>query len=218
MSVNHNQPEEYKTGRAIFCEQEFIVNPDVLIPRIETEEIIKLVLKTKRQFKIIADVGCGSGCLGITLAKKFPFSTVYLSDISSKALETAQKNAQNLLPFNCHLVFLLSDLLTNYPPNLSFDLIVANLPYIPSRRIPRLPTSVKDFEPHIALDGGKRGTQLINKLITQLPGYLNPQGLAILEIDDTHTLSNFSIPKIMKAEIQKDQFKKNRFLILSCTT
>jgi methylase of polypeptide subunit release factors len=109
---------------------------------------------------------------------------------------------------------------------LLFDLIVANLPYIPSRRIKNLPSSVKDFEPHLALDGGKGGVESINRLIAQLPRYLKPEGVAILEIDDTHTLRKFKTPPAspeavrgranskFKMEIKKDRFGRNRFLIL----
>ena len=221
------QPDEYRTGHAKFYGQEFIVTPDVLIPRLETEEIVSFVYSTtlKSPKPLIADIGCGSGCLGLTLAKLFPQAKIYLSDISPKALEISQQNARKLFPKTNQLTFLLSNLLTNYPSNLLFDLIVANLPYIPSRRIKNLPSSVKDFEPHLALDGGKGGVESINRLIAQLPKHLKPEGVAILEIDDTHTLRKFKIPTSsvvaqggqnlkFKTEIKKDQFGKNRFLIV----
>lgn len=209
--VNDHKPEEYKNNGAMFCGRKFFVDQNVLIPRIETEEIIELVLSSfwPRPESIIADIGCGSGCLGITLAEKYPNSTVYISDISEKALEVAKKNinTKNVVP-------LVSNLLTRYPTNLLFDIIVANLPYIPTARIPTLQESVKDFEPISALDGGHDGTTIINDLLFQLPGHLKPDGLAILEIDDTHTLKSFSIPKGFMGEIKKDQFGRNRFLIL----
>ncbi len=92
--------------------------------------------------------------------------------------------------------------------------MIANLPYIPSSRLDKLPSSVKDYEPHAALDGGPKGTILIQKLIDELPKRLNPDGLAILEIDETHTLRSFEVPKALEAKIEKDQFEKNRFLTL----
>jgi release factor glutamine methyltransferase len=201
------KPPEYITGKATFCGREFFVSPDVLIPRVETEEIIRHCEEhaTKQSF-FIADVGTGCGCIGITLAKKFPNSTVYLSDISEGALKIARKNS-------CQEIIIQSDLLENYPKTL-FDVIVANLPYIPTKRIKKLSGSVKDFEPHLALDGGPDGTLLINRLLKQLPAHLKPGGLAILEIDDTHTLKSFRIPPSFKAQIRKDRFGRNRFLVL----
>ncbi len=199
-------PDEYVTGTAKFCGRDFIVSPDVLIPRVETEEMIDIVCHSGLDPESIADVGCGSGCIGITLASKFPDATVYLSDISDKALAIAKKNSTNQ-------IILKSDLLKNYP-NILFHVIVANLPYIPTKRIPRLLAAVRKYEPNLALDGGPKGVTIINRLLSQLPKYLKPTGIAILEIDDTHTLKSFNIPKNFKAEIKKDQFGRNRFLVL----
>lgn len=209
-----NTPTEYIIGQAKFCGQDFFVNQNVLIPRIETEEIIchceesAIAIGTTKQSSLVADIGCGSGCIGITLAKKFPKATVYLSDISDLALDVAKKN-------NKGCIILKSNLLTQYPANLLFDIIVANLPYIPTSRIPTLDSSVKDYEPHLALDGGPKGVILINELLQQLPSHLKKTGMAILEIDDTHTLQSFKIPKSLKGQIKKDHFRRNRFLIIS---
>ena len=199
-------PDEYVLGKAKFYGQDFFVSPDVLIPRVETEEIIDIVCHPAGWRGLIADVGTGSGCIGITLGHKFPQATVYLSDISDKALEIARKNATQE-------IILKSNLLENYP-DILFDVIVANLPYIPTKRILRLLAAVRKYEPILALDGGPKGTTIINRLLSQLPKYLKPTGIAILEIDDTHTLKSFKIPKVFKAEIKKDQFGRNRFLIL----
>lgn len=209
MDLNDEKPEEYKKGKAFFYKRNFIVTPDVLIPRIETEEIIcHCEERATKQYSLIADIGCGSGCIGITMAEKFPDSAVYISDISEKTLAVAKQNIQtkNVIP-------LVSDLLVNYPPDLLFDVIVANLPYIPSGRIPTLQSSVKDYEPHEALDGGPHGTTIINKLLSQIPNHLKPDGLAILEIDDTHALESFNISEDFMGEIKKDQFNRNRFLL-----
>lgn len=210
MDLNDEKPQEYKQGFAIFCEQKFFVSSNVLIPRIETEEIVELAIRHsgRVQNPLIADIGTGSGCLGITLANKFPNATVYLSDLDQKALAVAGKNSSNQ-------IILKSDLLKNYPKDVFFDIIVANLPYIPTSRIKTLQPSVKDFEPHIALDGGIDGTIIINKLLAQIPSYLKADGFAILEIDDTHTLKSFKIPKNFLGEIKKDKFGRNRFLILN---
>lgn len=206
MNKNSQKPKEYKQSWAMFYGRRFFVNHNVLIPRIETEEIISMVPEKKGT--LIADVGCGSGCLGLTLALKSPSSTVYLSDISKKALAVAKQNnsSQNTR-------FLVSNLFDSFPKVL-FDTIVANLPYIPTARIPTLDSSVKDFEPHQALDGGPEGATLINKLLGQLPSHLKSTGLAIFEIDDTHTLKNFSIPEGFEGAIKNDKFSRNRFLLI----
>ncbi len=202
-------PNEYITGQAKFLDREFIISPAVLIPRIETEEIIRMVSSSLSEPKsLIADVGTGSGCLGITLAEKYPQSTVYLSDISDKALAVARKNIRTN-----NVSVLKSDLLTSYPLHLRFDVIVANLPYIPSQRIPHLPASVKNYEPHLALDGGEKGVKIINRLIAELPGHVKKSSLIILEIDDTHSPKDFlDLPGFTK-KIRKDAFGRNRFLI-----
>lgn len=199
-------PPEYTRGLAKFYKRDFIVSPAVLIPRIETEEIIEQV---PANAKLIADVGTGSGCLGISLAEKYPAATVYISDISNEALSIARQNIQTK-----NVIILKSNLLSGYPVNLLFDVIVANLPYIPSKRISRLLAAIRKYEPHLALDGGPDGATLINQLIKQLPTRLKPGGLAVLEIDDTHTLKVFDLPESFSGEIKKDRFERNRFIIL----
>lgn len=205
------KPPEYVQRSAPFYDREFIVSQEVLIPRLETEEIVDLVSQhcwTDKSY-LMADVGTGSGCLGITLAEKFPKSEVYISDVSEPAIAIAKKNVRTE-----NIVVLKSDLLVNFPTGLLFDVIVANLPYIPSDRIAELPGSVKNFEPVLALDGGPIGVTVINRFLRQLPKHLKSDGLAILEIDDTHTLKSFEIPKNLKGEIKKDRFGRNRFLFL----
>lgn len=207
MNINDEMPEEYKKGLAFFYKRDFIVTPTVLIPRIETAEIVYMVPDLPKM--IIADVGCGSGCIGISLAEKFPNSTVYISDISEKVLAVAKRNIKTK-----NIVDLRSNLLSDYPANLLFDAILANLPYIPSGRIPTLQSSVKDYEPLEALDGGPKGTTVINRLLSQVPDHLKLDGLAILEVDDTHTLKSFILPEGFAGEIKKDQFNRNRFLLI----
>jgi len=216
------KPVEYLTGQAEFCGLDFLVNESTLIPRLESEKIVRLA----EQFiaihdlthPTIADVGTGSGCLGLSLAvslqsKQIPY-TIYLSDISPQALEVAKNNASRLLPSTVNLFFEQSNLLENFP-KIEFDIVLANLPYIPSKNISTLDASVKDFEPLLALDGGPQGTSLINQLIKTLPIFLSDLGLAIIEIDDSHTLRDFSIPNFFSAKIESDVFRVPRFLIIS---
>lgn len=217
-----DKPIEYVTGHVEFLGQDFLVTSDTLIPRIESEQIVIDALQyiddQELAHPTIADIGTGSGCLGISLALKLskrqiPY-TIFLSDISPKALKVADLNAQRLLHSPENLFFQESNLLESFPP-IKFDLILANLPYIPSKNIKGLDSSVKDFEPKIALDGGPKGNLFINALLSKLPAFLSKKGLAIFEIDDTHTLNSFTLPAGMTAKITKDCFEKERFLLCS---
>jgi len=238
-------PVEYITGWAEFYERNFIVNKNVLIPRIETEQLVDQAIKilTPSSFlptpysPFIADLGTGCGCIGITLylelVKLEIQPTIYMSDVSEEALAITKKNICSLvlkgIESDCHvpldythdpqndynnfpIKLIKSDLFNSYLEDLKFDLIIANLPYIPSSRISKLPESVKDFEPHLALDGGSDGLRLINKLIAQSYSRLKLKGVLLLEIDETCKIKDFPLPKNYKGKIIKDQFGKNRFL------
>jgi len=216
------KPVEYVIGHVEFLGLDFLVTENTLIPRIESEQIVSDALQYIDDHNLahptIADIGTGSGCLGVSLAYKLskrqiPY-TIFLSDISLKALKVADLNAQRLLHSPENIFFLESNLLENFP-KIQFDLILANLPYIPSKNIAGLDSSVKDFEPKIALDGGPKGNLFINALLDKLPHFLSKNGVAIFEIDDTHTLESFSVPKEISAKITKDCFEKNRFLTCS---
>jgi len=222
-------PVEYITGWAEFYGREFLVTPDVLIPRIETEGLIvhaiKLATSLDESELAIVDIGTGCGCIGITLylelAKLGVRPKIYMSDISERALKVAKKNVfrfKKTRPFAGRpgLILLKSDLFLDFPKDLKFGLIVANLPYIPSARIPQLPESVRKFEPRAAIDGGKDGAVLIKRLIKQAAGRLTRGGAMILEIDETHCEETFveATKNDFAVEIKKDQFGKNRFLVL----
>ncbi len=216
------KPVEYVTGHAEFMGLDFHVTQDTLIPRIESEKIVEIVLNFIENHQIthpfIADIGTGSGCLGLSLAvklqKKQIHYSIFLSDVSPKALAVARENSANLLFSPANLFFEQSDLLANYP-QIQFDIIIANLPYIPSARIPTLDSSVKDFEPTLALDGGATGTEKINQLLDQVSKFLKKDFLIILEIDSVHHLADFRLPTDFDAHIEKDLFDQNRFLVIS---
>ena len=222
-------PVEYITGFAEFYGREFKVSRDVLIPRMETEELVghalKLASSLDKSEIVVADIGTGCGCIGITLylelAKLGVRPKIYMSDISERALKVAKKNVfrfKKTRPFAGRpgLILLKSDLFLDFPKDLKFGLIVANLPYIPSARIPQLPESVRKFEPRAAIDGGKDGAVLIKRLIKQAAGRLTRGGAMILEIDETHCEETFveATKNDFAVEIKKDQFGKNRFLVL----
>lgn len=211
-------PIEYITGRATFYHHDFIIDQNVLIPRIESEEIISLaqkhIKKKDRQDITIADIGTGSGCLGISLHLIYPQIDIYLSDISPLSLAVAQKNVNLFCPESKNIHLIKSNLLSNYPPQQKIDLIIANLPYIPSTNINSLSPSVK-HEPILALDGGSDGLAVIDRLLTTAPKHLNPRGNIIIEIDDTHRPEDFQkYQKQYSITYHQDQFHKLRFIQL----
>lgn len=225
-------PVEYLTGKIDFAGVELHLNSDVLIPRVETEELVDLLLETKQvnlsKLKYL-EVGTGSGAITIALIVKMLKSNLLrndqqflLTDISDAALRVAKKNAKQILSQNIfsQLSFLNSDLLVSVKEE-KFDLIVANLPYVPSDEIMQLPRSVKDFEPQLALDGGKDGFFYINKLLEQILAreLLNNNTEIYLEVDQKHDLrfikENYPII-LEKFSIRAitDQFANHRFLHL----
>lgn len=221
----HQMPIEYVTGRAEFAGLALHVSPDVLIPRVETEELVELTLQTVSEklsyyqtgeFLRIAEVGTGSGAISIVVAKHLaPFKdrvTITAGDISPQALAVAKQNQAEFLSLqDAPLEFIESDLLIKFGAK-KFDIIVANLPYIPTERITKLADSVKDYEPHLALDGGTRGLTVIYKLIDQAITHLKPGGVILLEIDETHSIVDFRAwGQYFEVEVIRDSFEKNRF-------
>jgi len=221
-------PVEYITGKAEFYGRVFSINPDVLIPRVETEELVDFGLTEIEHFIktgsvddqiVLADVGTGSGVIGITmnleLDAKYPNqkikNKIYISDISDKEIAVAKKNAALL---GATVTAFASDLLKEYPKDQLFDLMIGNLPYIPEQRIPALDSSVKDYEPFIALSGGPEGLTLIHSFLQQSVHFLKKHGVIFLEADHTH-LANEILPKeletIYAAESIKDDFGQPRF-------
>jgi release factor glutamine methyltransferase len=178
------KPLAYITGTREFYRLEFRVTPDVLIPRPESELLVDAALDHMRQVRIrspqVADVGAGSGAVGIALAKHRRGVSLICSDVSRGALLVARDNAQRLLK-RPRASFVQGDLLTPLPG--PFHCVVANLPYIPEERLDELEPEVAEHEPRVALTPGTRGTELILRLITQLPSRLHPNGLAVLEVD-----------------------------------
>lgn len=224
-----NKPIQYQRGYVEFYKLKFRVTPNVLIPRPETELLVDEVLeflKTHPQ-SIILDLGTGAGNIAISLAKNLSVHPggghsnleIIATDISNSALKVARQNAK-LHGVSDKIKFIESDLL-NYDTLENHgkpDIIVTNLPYIPTERIPYLDPSVKDFEPHIALDGGGDGFELYRKLfaqISQQPRGLQPK-LIVGEIDYTH--GELSIQEALKyfpearVEVKTDLAHKQRIL------
>lgn len=174
------RPLAHIIGSCEFMGRIYNVSPTVLIPRPETEELIEQSLKQlKMRLPItILDLCTGSGCIAISLAFLFHSAQVTASDISEDALNTAKQNAANLNVLK-RINFIKSNLFENIDK--SFDFIISNPPYIPTDVIKTLSPEVL-CEPHIALDGGKDGLDIIKKISKAAAKYLNPGGLLALEI------------------------------------
>lgn len=179
--MNENWPKAYKEGRQNFYGRDFVVSPDVLIPRPETETIIDEVLllagkpylpgmKTPEQKlsdePLILDVGTGSGCIAITLKKELPKAEVVGLDISSKALQVARLNAEKL---EAKVDFVGSDLLSSYSGP-EPDVIVANLPYV-DENWEWLDKKALGCEPALALYAKNHGLELIFRLVNEAKGF-----------------------------------------------
>jgi release factor glutamine methyltransferase len=170
----------YLVGRKEFWGLDFAVDGRVLVPRPDTETLVEEArarLADVPQPRV-ADVGTGSGAIAVTLAKLLGGASVFASDISPAALEVARGNAERL---GATVTFTLGDLEAPLVAHAPFDLIVANLPYIPTGDMAALPADVKT-EPALALDGGADGLALVRRLVAVAPALLAPRGALALEI------------------------------------
>lgn len=178
-----NEPLPYILGYKEFYGRNFLVNKNVLIPRPETENLVEKVLKFSQGKRLsVADIGTGSGCIAVTLKLENPNLEITAIDLSEKALSVAKKNAAL---HDTKIRFLKSDLLDVI--NQSFDVIVANLPYIPTNNWKNLPEEIKNYEPRLALDSGNNSKTFYEKLFTQTKGKLNSNGLVVYELDGNIT-------------------------------
>lgn len=181
------KPLQYITGYEEFFGRKFAVNPNVLIPRPETEELVMAVLKrVDRHFAaskpelLAADVGTGSGAIAVTLKLERPRLAVYGSDISAGAIETAKKNAVRL---GAAVRFLQGDLLQPLlESGKRFHVVVSNPPYIPQGEKEQLSDVVKDHEPACALYGGEDGLDFFRRFMEKLPEVLEARAIVAFEI------------------------------------
>ncbi|MDO8638784.1 MAG: peptide chain release factor N(5)-glutamine methyltransferase [Candidatus Daviesbacteria bacterium] len=247
-----NTPQQYQEGYVEFYKLRFKVTPDVLIPRPETELLVDYVLDFIKQQRTpnnelitILDIGTGSGNIAISIAKNLKDVRIIATDVSQKALKVARQNAK-LHRVSDKIEFIQSNLLDVIASRAkqsntdndqrqiassplaprndnNIDIIVTNLPYIPSARIPHLDSSVKDFEPNVALDGGEDGFELYRKLFQQIsdlatqPRRLPPR-LIIGEIDYTHgesaALEAQKYFPDAEIEVKTDLAHKQRILLI----
>jgi release factor glutamine methyltransferase len=177
------EPLQYITGHQEFFGLDYEVTPDVLIPRPETEVLIEQALSLIEESNrlIICDIGTGSGCIAISLAKLRPGTTVVATDISEKALRVALRNAVRH-SVREQIALLASDCFAAIKPGDKFDLVVCNPPYVATGALAGLQREVRDYEPRVALTPGEDGLAAIRRVLVESHDYLKAGGHLLMEI------------------------------------
>ncbi len=177
-------PVAYLVGRKEFYSLSFEVNPDVLIPRPETEHLVVATLDRAKEFGAqtldIVDVGTGSGAIAISVAKHLKNCHMTAIDKSVAALEVARRNVEQHQLAE-RITLLESNLLAALPPDAKFDLVLSNPPYVSETEFEQLPATVRKFEPKLALVAGPDGSEIIVQLLAQAAAHLKPGGYCIFE-------------------------------------
>jgi len=210
----NSYPIAYIAGYKYFYERKFFLNKNVLIPRNETEQLVEIALEEIKGINPnILDIGCGSGCIGLTLASEIKKSKVTLVDISKKALEVTEINNNK---FKLKNTFIYS---SNYLDDVQgkFDVIISNPPYI-AIDDKKIDKNVKKYEPKIALFERNNGLNAYIRILSVCKSYLNPNGIIIFEIGYN---TWYELKKLIKeflpnanATLLKDYDGNDRFVII----
>ncbi|MCH8351056.1 MAG: peptide chain release factor N(5)-glutamine methyltransferase [Chloroflexi bacterium] len=214
------EPLAYILGYKEFYGINLLVSPSVMIPRPETETLVEHALfmslmGMETRELVIADVGTGTGAIAINLAIHLPAARIYAIDITDPVLDVASYNIRSHNVAD-RITLLQGDLLEPLPEPV--DLIVANLPYIPSQRIATLQPEIQ-WEPKQALDGGADGLELATRLMAQASGKLKEQGVILLELDPEQmpavaALAAQHLPE-STTSIEKDLARLDRVLVIN---
>lgn len=211
------EPPEYMILEVEFYGLFLPISSDVLIPRQETEILVDkaahFIRNKGSEGKVLFDVCTGSGCIGLSLKKTFPALSVFLSDLSSSALDICRQGA---LKNNVDVFLLQGDLMTPFKGKKA-NYVFCNPPYISNKEYDQLDVSVRGFEPRMALVGGETGLEFYQRLSLDLPEYLCEGGLVFLEIghEQGMALSKiFSNPCWVRKEVIQDWAGKDRFFFL----
>jgi release factor glutamine methyltransferase len=204
------EPVAYITGAWEFYGLPMTVTPDVLIPRMDTELLVdaaKELLVGRKMDARILDLCCGSGCIACALGHELPAAKLVAVDISASALEVCRKNlASNRLSTRC--LTLQADATAAPPLSIgTFDMIVSNPPYIPSDEIITLESSVRDYEPIWALDGGKDGLRFYKGILKYWKSLLRPGGYILFEVGESQAQDVYDMvlaAGFASAELRKD--------------
>jgi release factor glutamine methyltransferase len=180
---SQREPLQHIIGSTLFCGYEITVNRHALVPRPETEILAESgwTFLAIRDSASALDVGTGTGCIAIALAAKCPNAKIFASDISREALALAKENAAKS---NVRIEFLQGDGFAAVPPDMRFDLIISNPPYIPTAEIETLQPEVRDFDPRQALDGGADGLGFYRRFAAEAKNFLKSDGKIMLEFGD----------------------------------
>jgi release factor glutamine methyltransferase len=206
----NGEPLQYIEEYIPFYSIQINVDERCLIPRPETEYLIEIIKNNIDSPKNILDVGTGTGCIALMLKKLYKESNVEAVDISEQALELAKENARIN---DLEVTFTVSNLLANVEKN-NYDIVVANLPYVPTETLQNLDNEVINYEPIIALDGGPDGLIYINELIKQIEENEFKNFTLFLEVDSSHAktiIKNLNHWKDVKLE--KDLVDRDRYII-----
>jgi release factor glutamine methyltransferase len=231
-------PVQYLAGSAPFLDFEVRVDRRVLIPRPETEELVLRSLSRRSLppslhpcippslhpcippslSPLVLDFGTGSGCIAIAVARLLPRASVIAVDASRAALNVARENVRRLGVARRIRFVQARSLADRQLAQLrgKLDLLISNPPYVPTRRLARLPVSVRDHEPRLALDGGTNGTKIVAMLLEHGPTFLRPDGLMALEIDWSQ--GRFVRRLARSADIERDLAGRTRYAFIPAET
>jgi len=196
-----NVPLDYIFGKSNFYGFDLVVNPNVLIPRPETEELVEKVSKEITYKDKVLDIGTGSGAIAIAI-QKLTNAKVFAVDISQGALEVAKQNAKNN---NADIEFVLSDLFENIKEE-KFNYIISNPPYISNEEYELLQNEVKDYEPITALVAEENGLAIYKRIIKDAPNFLEENGRIVFEIGCTQAqaITKMLEKDFVNIEVYKD--------------
>jgi len=196
--LKKNEPVQYVIGKTTFMDLEFNVNSNVLIPRPETEELVRLMLKDELDGKEILDIGTGSGCIAISLAKNLPNAKVSALDISEEALRVARENAKIN---NVDINFINADIF-DYQTEKKYDAIVSNPPYVRESEKALMKSNVLKYEPELALYVSDDNALIYyNSILDFSKSNLDKNGKIYLEINENY--------KDQMSNLLKNQFYNN---------
>jgi len=219
---SHYEPIAYLVGYKFFYGLKIKVSPQVLIPRLETEQLVDLVRSYleennfNHQVITILDIGTGSGAISLALKKYLPLYKIYGLELSAEAIKLAKNNSQNL---HLKIIFKKSNLLSDFTGDLKNTIIVANLPYLDKNQLKDLPPEIKKglyYEPATALFAGRHGLACYQQLFNQISSHQNHPQAIFIEINnifwqDFLALSKKYFPQ-QKINVIKDIFRQPRFI------